>query len=517
MTPRQKLPIGIQSFSKLREGGYYYVDKTAYAWELSQQSGYFFISRPRRFGKSLFLDTLKELFEGNEALFRGLFIHDRWDWSRRHPVIRLSFGDGVVHSRAELDQRIRHMLQDHRARLQITGARDSDIAGEFSDLIRLAHQQHGERVVVLIDEYDKPILDNLTDPPAAEALRDGLKNLYSVLKDADPHLRFCLLTGVSKFSKVSLFSGLNNLSDITLDQEYSALCGYTDNDIDTTFAPELPGLDREQIRHWYNGYTWGGESVYNPFDALLLFQKRTFAPYWFESATPTFLVKVLTERDFSTPQLERLQTSAALLGQFDVQAIATEALLFQTGYLTIRRVDEPLSGLRVFTLDYPNHEVKTSLNEALLPALGLPAQQALHTGLQVLKALRANDFNALEAHFKALYASLPHDWYRKNPIAQYEGHYASIFYSHLAALGLNLTVEDATHKGQCGEVLDFNGHIYLFEFKVVEQVPEGRALAQLRARDYAAKHRASGKPIHLIGVEFSREQRQIVAFEVAIA
>jgi hypothetical protein len=414
----------------------------------------------------------------------------------------------------QLDERIQEMLQEQALRQQVSLV-NATIAGRFAELIRIAHQQHGERVVVLIDEYDKPILDNITNPPAAEALRDGLKNLYSVIKDADPHLRFCLLTGVSKFSKVSLFSGLNNLRDITLASEYSALCGYTDQDIDTTFAAELPGLDRAQIRHWYNGYNWGGEAVYNPFDALLLFQERKFAPYWFESATPTFLVKLLAERGFSTPRLERLQTTAALLGQFDVQAIATEALLFQTGYLTISSIDEPISGLRVFTLDYPNHEVKTSLNEALLPAMGLPAQQALHAGLKILTALQQQDMTALEIQFKALYANLPHDWYRKNPIAQYEGHYASVFYSHLAALGLNLTVEDASNAGKVDLSLDFNGHIYLFEFKVVEQVPEGRALAQLRERDYAAKFRASGKPIHLIGVEFSREQRQIVAFDVA--
>jgi hypothetical protein len=512
MTQRKKLPIGIQNLNEIIRGGYYYVDKTPFAHQLNEQGKYYFLSRPRRFGKSLFLDTLKELFEGNESLFQGLFIHDLWDWACKHPVIRISFGDGVVQSRSELDVRIRHMLQNNRKRLGVVDTGAGDIAGEFSDLIRLAHQQHGERVVVLIDEYDKPILDNITNPPAAEALRDGLKNLYSVIKDADPHLRFCLLTGVSKFSKVSLFSGLNNLRDITLASEYSALCGYTDQDIDTTFAAELPGLDRAQIRHWYNGYNWGGEAVYNPFDALLLFQERKFAPYWFESATPTFLVKLLAERGFSTPRLAEMQTEAELLGRFDVNDIATEALLFQTGYLTIKAVEEPVTGYWIYTLGYPNHEVESSLNRALLPVLGVGHEQ---TRLPLLRALQANDFAALEAHLRSLYASLPHDWYRKNPIAQYEGHYASVFYSHLAALGLNLTVEDASNAGKVDLSLDFNGHIYLFEFKVVEQVPEGRALAQLRERDYAAKFRASGKPIHLIGVEFSREQRQIVAFDVA--
>ncbi|MCG5523305.1 AAA family ATPase, partial [Ectothiorhodospira sp. A-7R] len=306
--------------------------------QLIEDGSYYFLSRPRRFGKSLLLDTLKELFEANEPLFRGLYIHDRWDWQTRHPVVRISFADGVMVSRSALDTRIRHLLQFNRERLGIEHSGAQDIAGEFSDLIRMAHHQHGQRVVVLIDEYDKPILDNITDADVARELREGLKNLYSVLKDADPHLKFCLLTGVSKFSKVSLFSGLNNLNDITLDKPFAPICGYTDEDIDTVFAPELPGLDRDQIRQWYNGYRWGDETtpaVYNPFDVLLLFQKREFRPYWFESATPSFLVKLLSERGVFTPRLDRLQTKASLLGRFDVDDIATEALLFQTGYLTV--------------------------------------------------------------------------------------------------------------------------------------------------------------------------------------
>ncbi|SEP70454.1 PD-(D/E)XK nuclease superfamily protein, partial [Ectothiorhodospira magna] len=460
------------------------------------------------------LDTLKELFEANEPLFRGLYIHDRWDWKTRHPVIRISFADGVMSSRRALDQHIEELLREHSQRLDITLSNES-IQGRFRELITGTHQQHGQRVVVLIDEYDKPILDNITDADVARELREGLKNLYSVLKDADPHLKFCLLTGVSKFSKVSLFSGLNNLNDITLDKPFAPICGYTDEDIDTVFAPELPGLDREQIRQWYNGYRWGDETtpaVYNPFDVLLLFQKREFRPYWFESATPTFLVKLLSERGVFTPRLDRLQTKASLLGRFDVDEIATEALLFQTGYLTVHKVEEPITGYWLYTLGYPNREVEASLNQALLPALGMP--RAAQQRISLFRALQAHDLPALETHFKALFAGLPHDWYRNNPIAQYEGHYASVFYSHLAALGLAITVEDAGNTGRVDMTVDFNGHIYLFEFKVVEQVPEGKALRQLQDKGYADKYRGQGKPIHLIGVEFSREQRQIIAFDV---
>jgi hypothetical protein len=515
--PRRKLPIGVQTFSDIREDGYYYVDKTPLIHRLVEEGKYYFLSRPRRFGKSLLVDTLRCLFEGREVLFEGLYIHDKWDWQTRHPVIRISFADGVMQSRQELDERIRDQLFVQRERLGVPLQRETDIPGEFSALIRGTHERYDQRVVVLVDEYDKPILDNLRHRERATELREGLKNLYSVLKDADPHLRFCLLTGVSKFSKVSLFSGLNNLNDITLDAPYATICGYTEADIDTVFAPELPGLDRAEIRRWYNGYRWGGQevaSVYNPFDVLLLLQKRQFGAYWFESATPTFLVEVLRERGVFTPALTAWHSRPALLGRFDVDDITTEALLFQTGYLTLQGIREEVPHKPIYRLGLPNQEVESSLNEALLPVLGLSDDALDELILRLPSLLKAGDMAGLEAYFKALYASLPHDWYRNNPIARYEGHYASVFYSHFAALGLNVTVEDASHTGKVDMTVDFAGHLYLFEFKVVEQVPEGRALQQLKDKGYADKYRTQGKPIHLIGVEFSREQRQIVAFEV---
>ena len=511
--PRHPLPIGIQTFAKIREGDYYYVDKTPLAWRLAQTSGYYFLSRPRRFGKSLFLDTLKELFEGNELLFRGLDIHDRWDWTTGHPVIHISFGGGVLQTRAELDEKIREILDDNQRRLGVVCEHPS-LSGCFAELVRLAHAQTGQRVVVLIDEYDKPILDNITDPDSARVMREGLKNLYSVIKDQDAHLRFVFLTGVSKFSKVSLFSGLNNLEDITLTPAYSALCGYTDADVDTVFAPELDGLDRDEIRRWYNGYNWLGEAVYNPFDLLLLFRNRRFQPWWFETGTPTFLVKLLARQGFFTPNLARLRTGLEILSTFDVDRIAPEALLFQTGYLTIHKAEEPLLGHWIYTLGYPNHEVASSLNAALLSEYTDDPSRSFAHRLRLLDLLQVNDLEGLKDLFQSFFASIPNDWYRHNPIARYEGYYASVFYSYFAALGLEITLEDATNRGRIDMTVRFNGHIYLFEFKVVELVPEGHALQQIKDRGYADKYRAEGVPIHLIGVEFAREGRNIVGFEV---
>ncbi|MGB5734421.1 MAG: ATP-binding protein [Thiohalocapsa sp.] len=510
---RRKLPIGIQTFAKLREDDCYYVDKTGFALRLIEQGTHYFLSRPRRFGKSLFLDTLAELFGGNEPLFRGLEAHDQWDWNRRFPMVRLSFGGGVVQSRTELDRRIRAQLGRNRDTLGVTCGDPDDIAGCFAELIQQANHVAGERAVVLIDEYDKPILDNLTRPDAAREIRDGLRNLDSVIKDADAHIRFAFLTGVSKFSKVSLFSGLNNLRDITVSREFSAICGYTEADLDAIFRPELDGLDRQQIREWYNGYNWTGEAVYNPFDVLLLFQERQFRPWWFETATPTFLVDLLLERQVSIPQLGHLVASEALLSTFDVDHIATEALLFQTGYLTIDSVRQ-FGALVEYKLCYPNLEVRASLTGALLEQIApKPADPGVRPS-RLYQLLQANDFAGIETLFAALFAGVPTDWYRKNPIATYEGYYAGLFYAYFAALGLDITPEDSSNAGRLDMAVRFNGQVYLCEVKVVELAPDGSALAQIKQRGYADKYRADGQPIHLIGVEFSRERRSLVAFDV---
>ena len=509
---RRKLPIGIQTFAKIRADEHYYVDKTGFIRQLLDEGTHYFLSRPRRFGKSLLLDTLGELFAGNEPLFRGLAIHPQWDWSTPHPVIRISFGGGGVQDPAELEDKIGEQL---RINLAALGLRCTEVGsgGCFAELMRLAHAATGQRVVVLVDEYDKPILDNLTTPEVARALRDGLRNLYSVIKDNDAHVRFVFIAGVSKFSKVSIFSGLNNLRDITVSADYSALCGYTDMDLETVFAPELVGLERDEVRRWYNGYNWTGEAVYNPFDLLLLFLEREFRTWWFETGTPTFLVELLMARGYFTPALGQLHASEALLSTFDVENISSEALLWQTGYLTFagsRRVGARLE----YRLGYPNLEVESALNDALLKALMGDPMQAERAVARLYDVLVAADFAGLRAHLDSLFAAIPYQWHTGNPIARYEGYYASVFYSHLAALGLDLTAEEASRHGRIDLTLKFNGGVWLFEFKVVELEPDGRALQQIKDRGYADPYRALEQPIHLIGIEFSRERRGVVGFEV---
>ena len=509
---KRKLPIGIQTFREIREDGCYYVDKTPYIKSLLEGGKHYFLSRPRRFGKSLFVDTLKELFEGNEQLFEGLAIHREWDWSACSPVVRLDFSSGSFASADDLHAEVTDQLDVLAAQAAIElGGRTAAI--RFRRLIRELHERTGQRVVVLVDEYDKPILDSLDTPDLAAANRDFLRALYGTVKSSDADVQFAFFTGVSKFSKVSLFSDLNQLIDITLTPRYAAACGYTDEDIDSVFAAELPGLDRDAIRDWYNGYGWRGpERVYNPFDILLLFFHREFRGYWFETATPSFLVRTLARSGLRSVDLEGLRGTMALLSSFDIDDIEPEALLFQTGYLTV--VDEELSGGEpVFRLGYPNREVRQSLNEHLLRTMTPATSRRLVDGAHLRAMLADGDLEALEASLRALFASIPHDWYRRNDIARYEGYYASVCYSHFAAAGVDVTVEDATNHGRVDISVQIADRVYLMEIKVVESVSVGAAMAQLQARRYAEKYLRPGLSVWLVALEFSRETRNIVAFD----
>ena len=502
----------MQTFREIRERDCYYVDKTAFIRRLLDEGKHYFLSRPRRFGKSLFLDTCKELFEGNEALFEGLVIQGQWDWSVRHPVLRLSFGSGNFKQPDHLPATLMAQLDAVERGTGVVSRYDS-ASDRFGHMLEALHRQTGRPVAVLVDEYDKPILDALEEPKIARANRDFLRGLYATIKDCDAHVGFTFLTGVSKFSKVSLFSGLNNLTDITLDPGYSAICGYTDADLDTVFAPELAGLDRDQIRDWYNGYSWrGAEKVYNPFDILLLFRNREFDAYWFETGTPTFLIETLVERGVSALALDGMVSSAGLLGSFDVDAIAPEALLFQTGYLTVAAT-ESRGGRTRYRLGYPNREVFQSLNESLLAHLARDPYRE-RNGDRLYDLLAAGDVPALRDLFHAFFAGIPYEWHTNNDIARFEGYYASVFYAYFASvLGAGITVEDSASRGRADMAVRFGGRVYLFEFKVVEQAGPGGALAQLKAKAYVDKYRNLGEPIHLIGVEFSSASRNVVAFD----
>ena len=541
---KRRLPVGIQTFRRIREEGYYYVDKTAYALRIARSAGaHYFLSRPRRFGKSLFVDTLKELYEGSEPLFRGLAVHGVWDWSKRHPVVRLDFAGGNFKRPGALAESATAQIEDSGRRAGIDTSSGSAPV-RFHRLIEALHERTGERVVVLVDEYDKPILDacdeagtsategrrtTLADNAQAKANRDDLRGLYGTLKACDAHVELTFVTGVSKFAKVSLFSDLNFLTDLTLDPRCAAICGYTEADLDTVFGPELPGLDRDQIRAWYNGYNWRGEEkVYNPYGILQFFAGREFRAYWFETATPRFLIDTLIRRGFSGPDLEGLHADDDLLSAFDVDTVATEALLFQTGYLTITQEEKDPYGPTQYRLGYPNREVRRGLNRGLLDALA-PNWRAGGSGIALRRVLAAEDWDGLEALFRKLLAGIPHDWHRRNEIARYEGYWSSVFYAFFQASMDGVTVEDATSRGRLDMAVVFGGNAFLFEFKVAERMPgnlrpgstegdpaprEGAALAQLKARRYADKYRAPDRAVHLIGVEVSAETRNITAFDV---
>ena len=393
----------------------------------------------------------------------------------------------------------------------------------MSHLLETLHERAGERVVVLVDEYDKPILDALEDADLARANRNYLRGLYSTLKFADAHVRLSFITGVSKFNKVSLFSGLNNLLDITLDPRYSGICGYAEADLDAVFAPELPGLDRAEIREWYNGYSWlGGEKVYNPFDILLLFDSREFKAHWLETGSPRFLVDLLFRRRVRSVDFDGMLASDELLSAFDVDEIAPEALLFQTGYLTIRE-RENVGGETVYRLGYPNREVRQGLNRSLLRRLGQGGSRLTSNSVTLYRLLQTDDMAGIEELVRAFFAGIPHQWHANNDIADYEGYHASVFNSYFAGLGLDVAVEESANRerldsrGRMDMAVRFEERVYIFEFKVVEQARKGSAMAQLKDRGYAEKYRTPEVDVHLIGVEFSSASRNVVAFEHARA
>ena len=502
------LPTGLSSLREIRTRDCYYVDKTDHARRLVERSKYYFLSRPRRFGKTLLVDTLQELFEGSEELFRGLAVHGAWDWSARCPVVRLDFS-GVGHF--ETPDGVRGTVERQLAATERRAGLEPGPAGaavRFHELIEALHERTGRQAVVLVDEYDKPILDALGKPELALANRDFLHSLYGVIKACDRQLRFVFLTGVSRFSRAGIFSGLNNLRDITLDPRFGAICGYTDDELDAVFAPELEGLDRDEIRRWYNGYNWrGADKVYNPYDILLLFETREFEAHWFETGTPTFLADLLSQRRVAAPTLEGMVANARLLSAVDIDRIPVETLLFQTGYLTIAG-EEAADGGSLYRLDYPNQEVKRSLNELLLTTMA-PDVPVAAESRELRRLVRTNDFAGLERLFRAFLASIPNEWYANTGVSG--AHYASVFYSHFAAAGMDVRTEESTARGRSDLAVQYDGSVYLFKFKVADGKQEGRALEQIRECGYADKYRRPGVPIHLIGVEFG--ERNIVGFD----
>ena len=509
----KNLPLGISTLSKLLENNAVYVDKTEYAYHLTSQSGAFFLSRPRRFGKSLFVDTLKEIFEGNQKLFEGLYIHDKWDWTRKYPVIKLDFAGGEVRNRKELDIRMLDMLEENGERLGVQ-MESLDLAGKLRKLISRTASKYGQRVVVLVDEYDKPLLDNVHNSEIAKEIRSGLKNLYSILKSQDANLQFIFMTGVTKFSKVNLFSGLNQLKDITISKFYSSICGYTDKDLEEYFSEHLSGSDPEKVRKWYNGYNWTGqESVYNPYDILLfLSEDFSFQNYWFETGTPTFLIELFRKHQYFLPNLENVQVTREVLGAFDVDYIDPIALLFQSGYLTIKDtyIDDQE---QIFNLKIPNREVRQALNSQFISGYAGLTSLKLDSRLQMKKELSTGNVTSLIKTIKGLFAGIPWRNFTNNDLANFEGYYASVLYAFFASINAQVIPEDITNHGQADMTIIFRNHIYVMEIKVVDNLPEGnnQALEQIIHRKYAEKYRnREGITVHEVGLVFNKTERNLV-------
>ena len=508
----KKLPIGIQTFSEIVQENYYYVDKTEFAYKLITKGKYYFLSRPRRFGKSLFLDTLAEIFSGNRELFRGLYIYDKYEFTA-HPIIRISFGSGDYSTSIEqIERKIKWILERNQNELNIQCEKKQNDEC-FAELIDKAHHKYNQRVVILIDEYDKPILDNITNKEMATNARNILKNFYSIIKDNDRYIRFVFITGVSKFSKLNLFSGLNNLEDITLNKEYAEICGYTHNDLLNVFKDRLEGADLDLVKRWYNGYNYFGRPLYNPFDILLFLSSgHDFRNYWWQTGNPSFLIEKLKEENYYIPELENALISEEALEAFDVDYIDLRALLWQTGYLTINDKLTDDTGSNMYRLSIPNLEVQFSLNRLFIDYLTNQRLEKTRYELNIKKALKENDFESFINHLKTIFATIPYTNYANNIISKYEGYYSSVIFVYLMALGYDVIPEDITNKGRIDLTIKAKDKILIIEFKVDAEREE--PIYQIKQRRYYEKYLSEGKEIYLIGISFSSEERNIVDYEI---
>ncbi|MDR2066748.1 MAG: AAA family ATPase [Endomicrobium sp.] len=372
----KQLAIGTQTFANLRNNNAVYVDKTEDIYKLINSGNVYFLSRPRRFGKSLLISTLKELFKGSKELFEGLYIYDKWDWSKQYPVIRLDFTalayDTPENLKRSLFEFVKTTARQHNIELQNT-----QIETMFAELIEKMHKSTGQQVVMLVDEYDKPVIDTLNKAKEVhQEIKETLHNFYQLLKGSDAHLKFVFMTGVSRFVGLSIFSAWNNLYDITMDSEFATICGYTQEELESNFkehiesTTEYMGKSKEEllskIKHWYNGYSWDGKTfVYNPFSTLKLFYSKEFHEYWFNTGTPTFLIEQIKKKDDLELFAEQQRVREEGLSGFAAEEVETSALLFQTGYLTIKKKEATEMEVS-YTIGFPNFEVKTAFLTSLL-------------------------------------------------------------------------------------------------------------------------------------------------------
>jgi hypothetical protein len=504
----QKLPLSIQNFENLRTQKCVYVDKTEFVHAIADTYGAYFLARPRRFGKSLFLSTLKSLFEGKKELFEGLWIENKWDWTRRNPIIYLSFlqmGYQGVGLEQAIFEELKNVGKQYNIALEAT-----NLKSFFKNLIHALYEKHG-KIVLLIDEYDKPIIDYLENEDLEEARKNQriMKTFYSVLKDSEAYFYLTFITGVSKFTKVSLFSDLNHLIDLTVDKTVSQAFGYTQAEIEHFFEERLTNFLENnkknytkeslmlKIKEWYNGYSWDGESrLYNPFGFLNFLHHQDFRNFWFSSGTPTFLINRMLREDYF--KLENIETTFSFLDQYSLENVEITSLLFQTGYLTIRELQED----GALVLDYPNREVRESMYQFLMKDLGHRREAGLITVKHLHQAFQKNDLEQVEEILQNVFADLPYDVYTR----QTEGLYHGLIHILFKCLGIRIESEVHTARGRADAIVTTATHIYIFEFKQHKTATE--AMTQLKNRNYAAKYRATQKIIVGIGVNFDKALRE---------
>jgi len=502
----KKLGIGISDFKELIKGNYIYVDKTEYIYKLINSGKYYFLSRPRRFGKSLLLSTIRYLFEGQRELYKGLYIEDKWEWEEIYPVIRISFAKDIKR-KEDLRDRIREEIEKNYERNGEEMEEGKKDGGSLLEkLVIKINKKKRKQVVVLVDEYDKPILDVIEDKKEAEEVRKELKGFYSVLKDLDEYIKFVIITGVSKFSKVSLFSGLNQLEDISLSKEYGNICGYTQEELEKYFKEYLEGVNIEEVKEWYNGYSFLGERLYNPFDILLYLKRKVFKNYWYKTGTPSFLIKLIKRRRYDITKLDNLVVREDILEKFDIEEIRIEALMYQTGYLTIKEVYEREYG-QEYRLGFPNKEVRISFNEDILP-LVLKDEIRENIADKIIEILRRERLEDLREQIEVLISNISYVHYKG------ESSYVIAIFSLMYSTGLNVITEDNTNKGRIDLAVIVNkGIVYIIEVKVIEREEEkGKAIKQIEEREYYKKYMNYDK-IYIVGIEIDRNKKKIINYE----
>jgi len=511
----KNLPLSIQTFSKLIAGDYLYIDKTRDIYNLFAQGGqYYFLSRPRRFGKSLLISTLAEIFSGNKELFKGLWIYDKIEWIK-HPVIHMDFSKMDFESPTKLKESLKQFLNKTALSYNVTLDEKKTYKESFAELIETLSSIG--KVVLLVDEYDKPITEYMEASKLEKAknIRKVLKNFFGVIKGSDAFLRFVFITGVSKFSRVSIFSDLNNLRDITLSKQFALVLGYTETELMHYFQPYMEQLANEarmskiqlanDIKYWYNGYSWDGENfVYNPFSILNLFAEKSFENFWFTSGTPTFLIQLIRQKKSEITEFENLAVGSHTFDSYDIENMDIAALLFQTGYLTIKKItSQGITDDKTYHLSYPNKEVRDSFLTYLLGAFSQKDMSFNSRFLERINELvKAGDMDGFIRESKSLFASIPYNIFIKDK----EAYYHSIIYLILKLAGADVRCEEPTNNGRIDAVLETASKIFIMEFKMGS---EHEALDQIREMKYYEKYLAGGKEIVIMGVGFDVQQRNI--------